>query len=68
MSHGLTQLHSHSGIEREYKFPKYEVLVDEMFGDMFTQKQPFMFNGKLYYRVPTIDFVKKSGIFKNLNE
>lgn len=68
MSHGLTQLHSHSGIEREYKFPKHEVLVDEMFGDMFPFKQPFMFNGKSYYRVPTIDFVKKSGIFKNLNE
>lgn len=68
MSHGKEYLHSHSGLERELRFPKHTVLVDERFGHLFKIKQPFVRNKILYYKVPILDFVNQGGVFKNLSE
>lgn len=61
-------LHSHSGLEREKRFPKHTVLVDEKFGDMFSFTKQFMYNGKMYYQVNTYEFVKMGGVFRNFYE
>ena len=47
MSHGLTFLHSHSGLERDLRFPKHTVLVDAKFAHMFSGEQcvPFTHDG-----------------------
>lgn len=68
MSHNLDCLHSHSALERDLHFPKDIVLVDEKFQHMFLADyiKPFVYNGVRYYKVPTLSFVKKGGIFKNL--
>lgn len=70
MSNGVTYLHSHSGIERELKFPKHLVLVDEKYKSLFLQDTitPFKHNGRLYYKVPVLSFVRKGGMFKNFSE
>ena len=70
MSNGVTYLHSHSGIERELKFPKHLVLVDEKYKSLFLQDTitPFKHNGRLYYKVPVLSFVRKGGAFKNFSE
>lgn len=68
MSKSCDVLHSHSALERELKFPKHTVLVDEEFGDMFPAKTPFEYKGVKYFKVRTIDFVNKWGTFKNLME
>lgn len=69
MSHGLTQLHSHSGLERDLKLPKHTVLVDASFGHLFHHDLcvPFRYNGVDYYKVSTLMFIKNGGVFKNLN-
>lgn len=61
-------MHSHSSIERDLKLPKRFVLVDEEFKDRFISDaiEPFKYNGVKYYKVPTLSFVEKGGVFKNL--
>lgn len=73
MSHGITYLHSHSGIERQLKETagdKFHVLIDEEYLDRFESVTrditPFRYMGKTYYKVPTMAFVICHGIFKNL--
>lgn len=72
MSNGTLYLHSHSGIERENKFPKHIVLVDEKFKDLFSDGAvdlaSFKYRGNLYYKVPILQFINKGGIFKNLDK
>ena len=68
MSQGIDYLHSHSGIEREKKFEKYQVLVDEKYKDMFRSATPFRYNGKEYFIVSILEFVKNGGTFKNFME
>lgn len=72
MSHGISYLHSHSGLERELRMPKHIVLVDARFKELFTsglyEITPYKFNGVSYYKVPIMAFVHKGGIFKNLNQ
>ena len=73
MSHGKDYLHSHSALERELKFPKHFVLVDEKYMELFDPKRAVDFtvrqDGKatLYLKVPILDFVNSNGVFKNLN-
>lgn len=71
MSRGLTAIHSHSGLERELKFPKYTVLVDACYASTFykygVDTTPFRYNGVEYIKVPILDFVKAGGLFKNLD-
>lgn len=69
MSHNLTQLHSHSALERELRLPKNTVLVDAEFKEMFKGHLlwPFRFNGVDYFKVNILHFVKNGGIFKNLS-
>ncbi len=74
MSEGLTTLHSHSGLERELKFPKHIVLVDEIHEDELIgteQKKSVTFKrfkngGVTYIEVPIMTFVNNGGVFKNL--
>ena len=68
MSQGYTQLHSHSDLERNLRFPKYIVLVDAKFKNLFLEDTifPFTYNGVHYIQVPIMSFVKKGGVFKNL--
>ena len=68
MSHGLNYLHSHSALERELRFPKHTVLVDERFKHLFLADtiQKFVYNKEVYYKVPILSFVHKGGVFKNL--
>jgi hypothetical protein len=75
MSNNISYLHSHSGIERFSKDKeitnKSHVLVDEkfisMFDDMALERKPTKFNGTKYYKVPIMAFVRKGGVFKNLD-
>lgn len=71
MSTGITQLHSHSGLERELKFPKHIVLVDVMYAPTFMKQGVkvlhFKHNGVEYIKIPILDFVANGGIFKNLS-
>lgn len=70
----LTILHSHSALERELKFPKHKVLVDERFeekllSDGLGKSVKFKrktINGVTYIEVPIMLFVKNGGVFKNL--
>ena len=68
MSHGKDYLHSHSGLERELKFPKHIVLVDEKYGHLFTNPIPFVKGGISYCKVSISEFVHNGGVFKNLFE
>lgn len=74
MSQGIKYLHSHSGLERELHVPKHIVLVDEEYKEMFETgglKIPLFKckqNGNIYCQVPTLLFVHKGGVFKNLND
>lgn len=67
MSGKFNVLHSHSGLERELKFKKHIVLVDEEYGHMFLEDtiEKFKYLGKVYYKVPILSFVRKGGMFKN---
>lgn len=68
MSGKLNVLHSHSGLERELKFPKHLVLVDDEYKNMFLEDtiEKFKYNSRVYYKVPILSFVRKGGMFKNL--
>lgn len=68
MSYGKDYLHSHSGLERELRFPKHIVLVDEKYGHLFKKSVPFKHGDIMYCKVPIMDFVKNGGVFKNLSE
>jgi hypothetical protein len=70
MSRRYGALHSHSGLERELNFPKHIVLVDEEYKELFMQNtiEPFRYNGKTYYKVPTLSFAEKGGAFKSFME
>ena len=70
MSAGIRYLHSHSALERDLKFPKNTVLIDTGYGDMFgdESKKPFTYKGRDYYKVNTLNFWRKHGVFKNLSE
>lgn len=70
MSKKFNMLHSHSGLEREMKFPKHFVLVDAQFKNMFIECniKPITYGGRTYYQVPTLAFAKKGGFFKNFME
>ncbi len=72
MSNGRNYLHSHSGIEREMKFKKNTVLVDEEYKALFAEGtytiKPYNYKGKTYYQVPILAFVHKNGVFKNFDE
>lgn len=69
MSHGLEYLHNHSALERELKLPKHMVLIDAKFVNMFAGSKsiPFEYCQIRYFKVPTLEFVKQGGIFKNLS-
>lgn len=75
MSQSVNYLHSHSGLERMLKDNdlnnKSHVLIDEKFKGMFadgaTPLKPFRYNHIQYYKVPIMAFVKKGGVFKNLD-
>lgn len=73
MSNGETQMHNHSGLEKEIRFPKRFVLVDESFRDRFHPKAIEDFSVTRYgqkfnfIKVPILDFIRKGGVFKNLN-
>lgn len=62
-------LHSHSGLEKALNFPKHIVLIDASFGSMFNPNVivPFRANGKDYYKVDILLFVKAGGQFKNFD-
>ena len=70
MSNGINYLHSHSGIERDQKFKKDVVLVDEKYKDMFSGEPtiPYGYKKKTYIMVNTYSFARKGGVFKNLYE
>lgn len=70
MSHGLIFLHSHSGLERDLRFPKHTVLVDAKFAYMFSGEPcvPFTHNRIEYVKVNILSFANKGGVFKNLSE
>ena len=70
MSHGLNFLHSHSGLERDLRFPKHTVLVDAKFAHMFSGEPcvPFTHNRIEYGKVNILSFANKGGVFKNLSE
>ena len=70
MSNGITFLHSHSGLERNLRFPKHTVLVDAKFANMFSGGPcvPFTHNSIEYVEVNILSFVKKGGVFKNISE
>lgn len=67
-------MHSHSGLEREMRFPKSLVAIDERWLDRFAdiadviKLEPFSRHGMKYYKVPILYFVKKGGVFKNFSE
>ena len=74
MSTGENRMHSHSGLERELSYPKNFVIVDKSFKECFDPqsiKEEFFLlrDGRKieYIKVPTLDFVRKGGLFKNLN-
>jgi hypothetical protein len=69
MSHGLEILHSHSGLERDLKFPKHTVLIDAKFVHLFHKDTAiaFRYGGIDYFKVNILQFVRNGGVFKNLN-
>lgn len=70
MSGKFNVLHSHSGLERELKFKKHIVLVDEQYKNMFLEDtiEKFKHHGNVYYKVPILSFVRNGGVFKNFTE
>lgn len=68
-------MHSHSGLEREIKYPKHKVLVDEEYEDVLIDtalKKSIKFNrvkynNVTYIEVPIMLFVKNGGVFKSLD-
>lgn len=62
-------LHSHSGLERDLKFPKHTVLVDVWFADMFgmDESDAIKINEHKYLKVNTLAFVNAGGRFKNFS-
>ena len=76
MSAGFKFLHSHSGLEKTVKdkdlYNKSCVLIDKEYADLFSDisslVKPFTKDGVMYYKVPVFAFIKKGGIFKNLNK
>jgi hypothetical protein len=46
---------------------KRTVLVDAKYRHLFLESQPFMYSGVTYYKVDTLEFAKKGGVFKNLS-
>jgi hypothetical protein len=70
MSAGIDYLHSHSELERILVFPKYMVIVDAKYKNLFSEDlvETFKYRGVTYCQVPTIVFVKRGGVFKNLKE
>lgn len=74
MSTGENRMHSHSGLEKELEYPKRYVIVDKSFRDSFSAKDileefSLIREGRKieYIKVPVLEFIKKGGIFKNLN-
>ena len=71
MSKSYHAVHSHSGLERELKFPKHIVLVDAEFATVFHKygfdTVPFKYNNMDYIKVRILDFVKVGGMFKNFS-
>lgn len=69
MSKELQQLHSHSALERELRLPKDMVLVDVRFGRLFLDVPRFAYKhgGVNYYKVNTLAFVRRGGVFKNFS-
>lgn len=69
MSRNITQLHSHSALERELRLPKNIVLIDAEYEDLFKGQiiWPFRFNGIDYFKVNILHFVNNGGIFKNFS-
>ena len=67
MSNKMNFLHSHSALERELKFPKHIVLVDEEYKNLFLEDaiEKFTYCRKVYYKVPILSFVNNGGVFKN---
>lgn len=67
MSVRYNSLHSHSGLERDLKIDKGLVIIDEEYKSLFEEYslKPFKYNGLTYYKVPTLAFVNKGGVFKN---
>jgi hypothetical protein len=68
MSHSVGFLHSHSSIERDMRLPKHYVIIDEEYKNMFLDAQLVKIGRKKYYKVGTLDFVLKGGIFKNFSD
>lgn len=70
MSYQHNYLHSHSGIEREMKFDKNVVIVDEKYEELFGGEpiEEYIYNKKRYIKVNIMSFVQKGGVFKNLFE
>ena len=74
MSEGIHFLHSHSGLERMVNDKdiknKSHVLVDEkcigVFSDVAHLLKPFYQGKTKYYKVPTLLFARRGGVFKNL--
>lgn len=62
-------MHSHSALERDLKFPKSYVLVDEEFSPIFVEEgvfvAPVTICGVSYVKVPIMAFIKLGGVFKN---
>lgn len=67
MSHEIDYLHSHSGLERDLKFPKHTVLVDAEYAHLFHRDLvvPFKKNGVEYIKVNIMQFVRAGGVFSN---
>jgi hypothetical protein len=68
MSMGISYLHSHSALERQLRWKKRTVLVDVKFSPLFDKSKNYLHNGTHYIEVGILDFVKKGGVFKNLEE
>lgn len=77
MSSGVQYMHSHSGLERSLTkdkelSSKAYVLVDEkyknVFSDVSSVVKKFVYQKTVYYKVPTLVFFRKGGVFKNLEQ
>lgn len=73
MSDNINYLHSHSAIERSQKKTlndKAHVLIDTRYASLFPKDlcEEYKYNGVTYLSVPTVLFLKRGGVFKNLNK
>lgn len=73
MSKGMNVLHSHSIMEREDKKlakDKRHVIIDAEYKNLFNEHEtePYVVNNRMYYKVPTLSFIDKGGVFKALKE